>query len=224
MKNELDDKKFLGKKKIRLENLSSMNKKEDDEDSDEELEKYRKITTGKLNLKSILENKNKNFNDSKESEKKNLKNEKFKVSDKTSSLSAKLLNLLPNPKKELKDKFCFKPDGDFLNQISKYSKLINPDSNDFIDETQSEQHRSFIINQSNKVVDVNVEDQVDGNWSLKYLSHLQKEVKEEYHPPEEQKNKTQLSNLISDYNKTLEQNYTEVSKYSKLSTRQKYGW
>jgi hypothetical protein len=223
MKDENDskDKKFLGKKKIRIEKVAMTNKKEQ-EDSDEELEKYKKITSGKLNLKSILDKKNKNYSDINEEQSKDLKKNNVKISD-NNFLSAKLLNLLPNPKKELKDKFCFKPDGTFINQFNKYSKLVNPDSNNFIGEASSE-HDRYAFNQSNKVVDVNVEDQVDGNWSLKYLGHLQKEVREEFNSPEEQKNKTQLTNLIHDYNKTLEQNYTEVSKYSKLTTRQKYGW
>lgn len=221
MENELpNNKEFLGRKKIRLDKLKQSqkeSKKNEDEDSDEELNIFKKITSGKINVKNLL---NKKYSDLNENEK--FEKQELKDTDKK-HLSHRLQEILPTPKKNLKDKLIFKSDENFFTQYGKYKNLVNPDSSQLM-VFDSNNSTNIHNSSSNRLIDVNAQDQVDSNWSLKYISQLQKESTPEIDSLDNSKNPTQLSNLINNYNNSMDQHFNEVSKYSKPTAKQKYGW
>ena len=238
------NKEYLGKKKLRIEELIRNNKKDlnlsdqDDEESEEEIEMkhYKNAISGKLNIKNIFSSKinieeNANISLEKKTELKNVQDNKN--SDKNTSnysLTSKLLNLLPTAKKNLKDKFQIIPKLDFTNSVDisdKFKKLANPDAESDIDKNNDNNFSNNNIYTGN-LVEVNVNDQMDSNWEIKYLTKLQKQERNEINEATPlQTNKNHIKSLISDYKKKEQLNELEeenVSKYSKVNTRSKYGW
>lgn len=251
---------FLGKKKLRLEKLiesntrDSKNKKksdnksdqskesDDESNSDEDLKKYKNLISGKLTTKNIL---SKNLNqlkaeveqENKISRSKNTNKKIYQPSD--NSLSSKLLNLLPVPKRELKDKISiFSNKSHHLGKVSlseNFINLANPDSEQ-INRVNSEgecfnTYSPPLQLNRNNIIDVNVNEQVDSNWELKYISKFATDDQEEssrrpHEPSNIQVNKNHIKSLISTYKKNIEISQPEqnVSKYGKVSTRNKYGW
>lgn len=251
---------FLGKKKLRLEKLiesntrDSKNKKksdnksdqskesDDESNSDEDLKKYKNLISGKLTTKNIL---SKNLNqlkaeveqENKISRSKDTNKKIYQPSD--NSLSSKLLNLLPVPKRELKDKISiFSNKSHSLGKVSlceNFIKLANPDSEQ-INRVNSEgecfnTYSPPLQLNRNNIIDVNVNEQVDSNWELKYISKFATDDQEEssrrpHEPSNIQVNKNHIKSLISTYKKNIEISQPEqnVSKYGKVSTRNKYGW
>jgi hypothetical protein len=242
---------FLGKKKLRLEKLIESNKndhnkkcenKSDDEsNSDEDLKNYKTLISGKLTIKNIL---SKNLNQLKFEVEEENKNSQTKETKKKiqapsdNSLTSKLLNLLPAPKRDLKDKILIfntnKSDSlSNLNLTDKFKKLANPDSElregDHLEGESSYSHPQHL--NRNNIIDVNVNEQVDSNWELKYISKFANTDAEESNsranqPSNIQVNKNHIKSLISTYKKNAEISQPEqnVSKYGKVSTRNKYGW
>ena len=136
-----------------------------------------------------------------------------------------ILNL-PEPKNKLIDKHEKTKYNEFYenkNNLNKLTNLQNPD-----DLTDVQKSKNIQENNDN-YVSINQNQLIDKNWETKYLGKiLKKEVLENSGKNEE---KEIPSNKISGNkrkrDKKVEDDLTndnEKSKYSKISTRKKYGW
>jgi hypothetical protein len=249
------EEKLLGKKKLRILNLieatkdeksTNVNKKNesqniteslsdsDSEKSDKEMEKYKNLISGKINIKNVLSNFHK---------KEEISAEEISPSKKATNIekNSNILSLLPAPKKKLSDKIQMsqilikKKTQNFFEIGGKFKDLANPDSDIIHKEKISYSGINNILgyvashNNSN-TYSFNVDDQIDKNWELKYLHKL--EAKEDTAEFEElsrqQINKNHIKALISDHKKAkaIKESESEAShsKYTKISTRNKYGW
>jgi hypothetical protein len=247
---------MLGKKKLRITDLVDDNSKvtdivtgkknknnyantdnlSDEEEEDEDMKNYKNLISGKINIKNILSSNpnsnifsqmdnNKKDNSESITEKKNIpKNIK-------TSLTEKLLNLLPKPKIELKDKqLNIKPKNNISDNIEdKYKSLANPDSDIFhnnnSDNITREIFNNPMLNRSN-LIDINVNEQVDKNWETKYLTSSNlTNTPTTTDPTYQQNNKNHIKALVSNYQKDKAIKEEENSiRSSKISTRNKYGW
>ena len=264
-KNDHDlENKLLGKKKLRLVNLVEAasiekfknkrnsstrgeNKSDIDssQDSDDELDNYKNLISGKINLKNVLNNFKDQVGDniklkSQNSTKNIIHKDNLEIKDPSQNISRKLLNLLPAPKKKISDKINLSninfnknknTKQNFFQIGDKFRELANPDS----DLLHSDSTRAISVNSLNNfhtnmnTYTINIEDQIDKNWELKYLRNLQDdEEKETIEPTREQTNKNHIKALISEHNKAKAVKQAEhdatSSKYGKISTKNKYGW
>ncbi len=214
-------KEFLNRKKLRYDELIKSNKEkkiiQSDSDSDEDLNNYKNLISGKLNIKSILSDSNK----SKNLEIKEKINDK-PVQNNNQSLTSKLLNLLPAPNKPLTDKLKFKPNLN-LEVDANYRKLLNPDKLNTVND-----NLEYDSVNNHDIIDVRVKDQVDSNWEMKFFSKIQKEenrqIGSNIEPTKIDANKNHIRAVVSEYNKIKNQQEDNSSKYSKISTKNKYGW
>jgi len=249
--NKSEKEILLGKKKLRIFNLIDAIKDEkpysninpisecqqsysDSEASDEEIEKYKTFISGKINIRNVLSNYRKN----EEAPEK----EKISLNKTNSEKSSDILSLLPAPKKNLSDKIQMsqivkkKKPQNFFDIGEKFKDLANPDSDIMYNQKihpggVNTNRYNTTSNMTNiNTYSFNVDDQIDKNWELKYLRKLEeKEEDEEFEEPTRQQvNKNHIKALISDHKKAKilqeSKNQSHQSKYSKISTRNKYGW
>ena len=136
-----------------------------------------------------------------------------------------ILNL-PEPKNKLIDKHEKTKYNEFYenkNNLNKLTNLQNPD-----DLTDVQKSKNIQENNDN-YVSINQNQLIDKNWETKYLGKiLKKEVLENSGKNEEKEIKSnKISGNKRKRDKKVEDDLTndnEKSKYSKISTRKKYGW
>jgi len=198
---------LISKKRFRLEDIISKNKNfgiekkeknsnsNSNSDSDSELDNYKNIISGKLNIEKLVSNRNK-INDLMHKEKlqSTIDEEKLRKNNKKNYLQNKNnLSFLPNPENKNIDKskinHLFYEEKDLENENNFFndfkSNLINPDS-DIIDTNNNninnknnfnndfDQYSSYEKINGSNVVNLAVNDLIDKDWEMKYTSKMQK--------------------------------------------------
>ena len=167
-----------------------------------------------------------------------------KLNKNTSKIKDKKLLILPPPENDLIDNHIHTKnildDEDELNQNKGLSKLMNPDNLNYNknDELNNNNNNGDINNKD--IISINQKDILDSNWEIKYINKiLKKDMKDAIKKEEEsqnQNNQNNGKNMIKDGKKRKrdknknnedEDEFEEDnirSKYSKISTKRKYGW
>jgi hypothetical protein len=220
------DEGLLRKKHFRINELVEKNKEkqiESDSESDEEIKNYKSLISGKINIKNVLSQ----INRGSEIEDKVVK--KVENDNKNNLKIKSVLDMLPQPKRNLADKNSNKinPEKSLFNSVNdeKLRNLINPDSIYSTDKTSYESKQQYLS-------EFNVNDHIDKNWEMNYLTRLQQSETYEdvINAPDTIKNKNNIKPVITDYQKQKMKNELDSlvniqSKYStKISTNDKYGW
>ena len=178
---------------------------------------------------------NKEINKEKEeSNKKYILQLRKKLNNNTIKTKDKKLLILPAPENDLIDNHYHNKnllDDDDINEKQIFSKLMNPDNinikNNMIKTDNNKK------NDDKEIISVNQKDILDSNWEIKYIKQiLKKDMKEAINKEEE--NEKEGKNKIMDgkkrkrnKDKDKDNNIDDEnikSKYSKISTKKKYGW
>ena len=161
-----------------------------------------------------------------------------KLNKNISKFKDKKLLILPPPQNDLIDNHIHTKnilDDDELNKNKGFSKLINPDNLNFKKNDELNDNNTDDINNNKDIISINQKDFLDSNWEIKYINKIiKKDMKEAIKKEEEnQNNGKNGNNIIKDGRKRKrdknnnEDNLEEDnirSKYSKISTKRKYGW
>ncbi len=91
---------MIGKKKVRLSSIIENNNNENDSESSEDMKKYKKLISGRLNIKNSLDN-DESWKPGDHKNKKEINLPKTKGKE---SKAETLLKLLPKPKNKSRDK------------------------------------------------------------------------------------------------------------------------
>ena len=193
--------------------LSSFSSSIDDSELEEENNQYKELFNGKIK------------HDIKEENKKEMI---YKVKEKKLNNNNKkdILSLLPQPKNKFTDKNGSISLGSI--QSTKLKSLINPD---YLDEKKQKEDSmpSLPIQNTNSIEVINQNDIIDKDWERKYIDKLNKKDALNIHE-EERKikgNEHNIKNIIKNYNDEQNEALSNLeikSKYSKISTKAKYGW
>ena len=193
--------------------LSSFSSSIDDSELEEENNQYKELFNGKIK------------HDIKEENKKEMI---YKVKEKKLNNNNKkdILSLLPQPKNKLTDKNGSISLGSI--QSTKLKSLINPD---YLDEKKQKEDSmpSLPIQNTNSIEVINQNDIIDKDWERKYIDKLNKKNALNIHEEERtiKGNEHNIKNIIKNYNDEQNEALSNLeikSKYSKISTKAKYGW
>ena len=193
--------------------LSSFSSSIDDSELEEENNQYKELFNGKIK------------HDIKEENKKEMI---YKVKEKKLNNNNKkdILSLLPQPKNKLTDKNGSISLGSI--QSTKLKSLINPD---YLDEKKQKEDSmpSLPIQNTNSIEVINQTDIIDKDWERKYIDKLNKKDALNIHEEERtiKGNEHNIKNIIKNYNDEQNEALSNLeikSKYSKISTKAKYGW
>ena len=193
--------------------LSSFSSSIDDSELEEENNQYKELFNGKIK------------HDIKEENKKEMI---YKVKEKKLNNNNKkdILSLLPQPKNKLTDKNGSISLGSI--QSTKLKSLINPD---YLDEKKQKEDSmpSLPIQNTNSIEVINQNDIIDKDWERKYIDKLNKKDALNIHEEERmiKGNEHNIKNIIKNYNDEQNEALSNLeikSKYSKISTKAKYGW
>ena len=195
--------------------LSSSSSSISDSELEEENNQYKELINGKIK------------HDIKEDNKKEMN---YKVKEKKLNNNSKkdILSLLPQPKNKLTDKNGSISLGSI--QSTKLKSLINPD---YLDEKEQKGESinipSLPIHKTNSIEVVNQNDIIDKDWERKYIDKLNKKDALNIHEEERaiKGNEHNIKNIIKNYNDEQNEALSNLeikSKYSKISTKAKYGW
>ena len=193
--------------------LSSFSSSIDDSELEEENNQYKELFNGKIK------------HDIKEENKKEMI---YKVKEKKLNNNNKkdILSLLPQPKNKLTDKNGSISLGSI--QSTKLKSLINPD---YLDEKKPKEDSmpSLPIQNTNSIEVINQNDIIDKDWERKYIDKLNKKDALNIHEEERtiKGNEHNIKNIIKNYNDEQNEALSNLeikSKYSKISTKAKYGW
>ena len=193
--------------------LSSFSSSIDDSELEEENNQYKELFNGKIK------------HDIKEENKKEMI---YKVKEKKLNNNNKkdILSSLPQPKHKLTDKNGSISLGSI--QSTKLKSLINPD---YLDEKKQKEDSmpSLPIQNTNSIEVINQNDIIDKDWERKYIDKLNKKDALNIHEEERtiKGNEHNIKNIIKNYNDEQNEALSNLeikSKYSKISTKAKYGW
>ena len=193
--------------------LSSFSSSIDDSELEEENNQYKELFNWKIK------------HDIKEENKKEMI---YKVKEKKLNNNNKkdILSLLPQPKNKLTDKNGSISLGSI--QSTKLKSLINPD---YLDEKKPKEDSmpSLPIQNTNSIEVINQNDIIDKDWERKYIDKLNKKDALNIHEEERtiKGNEHNIKNIIKNYNDEQNEALSNLeikSKYSKISTKAKYGW
>ena len=195
---------------------------------------FKGITSEPFNPKRRLK-KESNREKEKEEEEKNKKyilKLREKLNNNTGKIKDKKLLILPAPENDLTDNHYHTKnllDEDDLNENKGFAKLMNPDNVNFKKNDELNLNKD---NNNKNIISINQKDILDSNWEIKYINKiLKKDMKEAIKKEEE--NQIEGKNNIKEGKKRKrdkKSNEDELeesnikSKYSKISTKRKYGW
>ena len=157
-----------------------------------------------------------------------------KLNNNTKKKKDKKLLILPPPENDLFDNHYNNNllDDEELNK-NKLAKLMNPD-NISIKKNEDLDLNNDIINNEKNIISINQKDILDNNWEIKYINKmLKKDMKEAIKKEEEIQNEDKNKNKEGKKRKRDKKNNEDdddieegniKSKYSKISTKRKYGW
>ena len=152
-----------------------------------------------------------------------------KLNNNTTKVKDKKLLILPPPENDLKDNHFHTKDNlddlDEINENKGLANLINPDNFNIKKSNDLESNNN--INNEKNIISINQKDILDSNWEIKYINKMIKKDMNEAKEKEEnaENNKIKGKKRKRDKNKDeLEYEENNKSKYSKISTKRKYGW
>ena len=153
-----------------------------------------------------------------------------RLNNNTTKIKDKKLLILPSPENDLTDNHYHNKnliDDDDINEKKLLSKLMNPDNINIKNDIEQKTDNN-IKSDDKEIISVIQKDILDSNWEIKYIKQiLKKDMNESIKKEEENDGK----NKIIDGKKrkrNKENNFDKddniKSKYSKISTKKKYGW
>ena len=153
-----------------------------------------------------------------------------KLNNNTTKIKNKKLLILPSPENDLKDnhfhtKNNLDDDEEQINENKGLAKLVNPDNLNIKKNNDKESDNNGINHEKN-IISINQKDILDENWEIKYINKiLKKDMKDA-----EKKEENEDNNKIKGKKRKRNKDESEIdeenirSKYSKISTKKKYGW
>lgn len=214
--------------------LSSEEEKSDDSNKDKNNPKeqlYHNLFN--INIKSKNQD---TKNDKDEINKNYILKLREKLNNNTTKIKNKKLLILPPPENDLTDNHYHINnnllDEDEFNQNKGLGKLMNPDN---LNIKKKEELISNNGNINNKdIISINQKDILDSNWEIKYINKmLKKDMKEAIKKEEMEKNENNKKDIKAGKKRKRDkknndedelENENIRSKYSKISTKKKYGW
>ena len=190
---------------------------------------------------NLIKKEKKDINKEKEKENEEEKNKNYilqlreKLNKNVRKIKDKKLLILPPPENNLTDNHAHNKnifDDDELNKNNGLPKLMNPDNLNFKKNDELNDNKDD-INNNKDIISINQKDILDSNWEIKYINKiLKKDMKEALKKEEEiqnddknkiKTNKKRKRDKKNDNEEELEEENIK-SKYSKISTKRKYGW
>ena len=153
-----------------------------------------------------------------------------KLNNNTTKIKNKKLLILPSPENDLKDnhfhtKNNLDDDEEQINENKGLAKLVNPDNLNIKKNNDKESDNNG-INYEKNIISINQKDILDENWEIKYINKiLKKDMKDA-----EKKEENEDNNKVKGKKRKRNKDESEIdeenirSKYSKISTKKKYGW
>ena len=153
-----------------------------------------------------------------------------KLNNNTTKIKNKKLLILPSPENDLKDnhfhtKNNLDDDEEQINENKGLAKLVNPDNLNIKKNNDKESDNNGINHEKN-IISINQKDILDENWEIKYINKiLKKDMKDA-----EKKEENEDNNKVKGKKRKRNKDESEIdeenirSKYSKISTKKKYGW
>ena len=153
-----------------------------------------------------------------------------KLNNNTTKIKNKKLLILPSPENDLKDnhfhtKNNLDDDEEQINENKGLAKLVNPDNLNIKKNNDKESDNNGINHEKN-IISINQKDILDENWEIKYINKiLKKDMKDA-----EKKEENEDNNKVKGKKRKRDKDESEIdeenirSKYSKISTKKKYGW
>ena len=153
-----------------------------------------------------------------------------KLNNNTTKIKNKKLLILPSPENDLKDnhfhtKNNLDDDEEQINENKGLAKLVNPDNLNIKKNNDKESDNNGINHEKN-IISINQKDILDENWEIKYINKiLKKDMKDA-----EKKEEKEDNNKVKGKKRKRDKDESEIdeenirSKYSKISTKKKYGW
>ena len=195
---------------------------------------FKGISSEPFNAKRRLK-KEPNREKEKEEEEKNKKyilKLREKLNNNTGKIKDKKLLILPAPENDLTDNYYHTKnllDEDELNENKGFTKLMNPDIVNFKKNDELNLNKD---NNNKDIISINQKDILDSNWEIKYINKILKKDMKEAIKREEENQIDGKINIKEGKKRKRDKNNNEdeleesniKSKYSKISTKRKYGW
>ena len=139
-----------------------------------------------------------------------------KLNNNTKKINDSKYLILPPPENELSD---YNEKIDDNDEDNKYLvKLINPDNINIKTDNDIKETKS-----DNNIISINQNEILDKNWEIKYINQM---LKKDMKDNSKQENSEKIKKFGGNKRGRQEDNQEEnvKSKYSKISTKKKYGW
>ena len=153
-----------------------------------------------------------------------------RLNNNTTKIKDKKLLILPSPENDLTDNHYHNKnliDDDDINEKKLLSKLINPDNINIKNDIEQNTDNN-IKNDDKEIISVNQKDILDSNWEIKYIKQiLKKDMNESIKKEEENDGKNKIidgKKRKRNKENNIDKDDNMKSKYSKISTKKKYGW
>ena len=153
-----------------------------------------------------------------------------RLNNNTTKIKDKKLLILPSPENDLTDNHYHNKnliDDDDINEKKLLSKLMNPD-NINIKNDMEQKIDNNIKSDDKEIISVNQKDILDSNWEIKYIKQiLKKDMNESIKKEEENDGKNKIidgKKRKRNKENNIDKDDNIKSKYSKISTKKKYGW
>jgi len=153
-----------------------------------------------------------------------------RLNNNTTKIKDKKLLILPSPENDLTDNHYHNKnliDDDDINEKKLLSKLMNPDNINIKNDLEVKTDNN-IKNDDKEIISVNQKDILDSNWEIKYIKQiLKKDMNESIKKEEENDGKNKIidgKKRKRNKENNIDKDDNIKSKYSKISTKKKYGW
>ena len=153
-----------------------------------------------------------------------------RLNNNTTKIKDKKLLILPLPENDLTDNHYHNKnliDDDDINEKKLLSKLMNPDNINIKNDMEQKTDNN-IKSDDKEIISVNQKDILDSNWEIKYIKQiLKKDMNESIKKEEENDGKNKIidgKKRKRNKENNIDKDDNIKSKYSKISTKKKYGW
>ena len=153
-----------------------------------------------------------------------------RLNNNTTKIKDKKLLILPSPENDLTDNHYHNKnliDDDDINEKKLLSKLMNPDNINIKNDIEQKTDNN-IKSDDKEIISVIQKDILDSNWEIKYIKQiLKKDMNESIKKEEENDGKNKIidgKKRKRNKEKNIDKDDNMKSKYSKISTKKKYGW
>ena len=215
--------------------LSSEEEKSDDSNKDKNNPKEQKYHD-LFNINIKPKNQKDTKNEKEEINKNYILKLREKLNNNTTKIKNKKLLILPPPENDLTDNHYHMDNNLFdeeeFKQNKGLGKLMNPDNLNIKKKDQLNPNSSNINNKD--IISINQKDILDSNWEIKYINKmLKKDMKEAIKKEEMENNENNNKDIKAGKKRKRDKKINDEdeleneiirSKYSKISTKKKYGW